>query len=511
MPHVLTGTPHTSWSLPTPITLLSLILLLQMIQPTISVPLLQFDASQAVLEAYIDAHTLDGTSTVSQSVKSNQKPNTVDPTSHRPLPHPKPVGLPVSNPTKSFWTHGSPDANPLAREGSQGELTPEADVCIIGSGITGVSALWHLVDGLGANSSGRAVDIDTAGNRNQKKVVVLEARDFCSGATGRNGGHLTPFIFFDFSRREQLYGTSEALKSYELENYTSKKLVGLLNNTGDHDDADLVNGGHITLFLTDQEERIARKDFEAAKAAGLSGLDKVVWIDKDEMNQTKGTPFPGVQIPGHNLWPLKLVTKMFKLAEKKAKDAGVDIKLHTHTPVTGITPTGSQPESSSSRRFELSTPRGPIKCSYIIHATNGYANHLLSPGKTGIVVVPTRGQIIGTRAAAGEKAVGKTSWDANEGFEYWFPRPVKEEDEKKPLIILGGGREVSAPNYELYETNDAEVNHTVGSRLKKFLPGLFPGMFPEESEPEWEWTGITGFTKTGDPFVSGLTSLNDAN
>ena len=53
-----------------------------------------------------------------------------------------PAGLPVENPTPSFWTSSAPDANPLAFEGSEGPLTRDADVCIIGSGIIGDSDIW---------------------------------------------------------------------------------------------------------------------------------------------------------------------------------------------------------------------------------------------------------------------------------------------------------------------------------------------------------------------------------
>jgi hypothetical protein len=79
----------------------------------------------------------------------------------------KPAGLPSTNATRSFWT--SLDANPLAREGSQGALTTDADVCIIGSGITGVGVAYHL--------SGVASSEITPGSA--LKVVILEARDFC--------------------------------------------------------------------------------------------------------------------------------------------------------------------------------------------------------------------------------------------------------------------------------------------------------------------------------------------
>ena len=73
-----------------------------------------------------------------------------------------PASLPVPNSTHSFWLHPSKEVNPLAKEGSEGDIASDADICIIGSGITGVSAAYHLSKSLP-----------------DKKVVILEARDFC--------------------------------------------------------------------------------------------------------------------------------------------------------------------------------------------------------------------------------------------------------------------------------------------------------------------------------------------
>lgn len=42
-------------------------------------------------------------------------------------------------------------------------------------------------------------------------------------------------------------------------------------------------------------------------------------------------------------------------------------------------------------------------------------------------VIPTRGQVIATRASAPADAVTKAAWAGNGGFEYWFPRPVEGE------------------------------------------------------------------------------------
>jgi hypothetical protein len=77
--------------------------------------------------------------------------------------------FPVSNATRSFWLNAAPGVNPLARAGSTGTLTSDADICIIGSGMTGVSVAYHLSKLLGNNAT----------LRDAPSIVILEARDFC--------------------------------------------------------------------------------------------------------------------------------------------------------------------------------------------------------------------------------------------------------------------------------------------------------------------------------------------
>lgn len=79
----------------------------------------------------------------------------------------EPASLPVSNSTHSFWLHPSKEVNPLAKEGSDGPLINDADLCIIGSGITGISAAYHI----------------SKMSEKPMKVVILEARDFCKFST----------------------------------------------------------------------------------------------------------------------------------------------------------------------------------------------------------------------------------------------------------------------------------------------------------------------------------------
>jgi hypothetical protein len=79
-----------------------------------------------------------------------------------------PVTLPRANPTTSYWQ--DPPDSEIADYSSSAQVLETIDILIIGSGITGSLVAWNLLQSQG---NGR--------------VVMLEARQACSGATGRNG------------------------------------------------------------------------------------------------------------------------------------------------------------------------------------------------------------------------------------------------------------------------------------------------------------------------------------
>ncbi|KAG9310367.1 hypothetical protein JVU11DRAFT_9500 [Chiua virens] len=75
-----------------------------------------------------------------------------------------------------------------------------ADVVIIGSGLSGASFARTLLD------------LDDEGEDDAKplKVVMLEAQDTCSGATGRNGGHINPALYHDYELLKREFGKTTA-------------------------------------------------------------------------------------------------------------------------------------------------------------------------------------------------------------------------------------------------------------------------------------------------------------
>ena len=84
-----------------------------------------------------------------------------------------PVTLPRNDPTESYWQDPPDDIADLR---TTDELPGRADVVIIGSGMSGAAIAWNLLQDGNPSPS----------------IVMLEARQACSGATGRNGKSL-PF------------------------------------------------------------------------------------------------------------------------------------------------------------------------------------------------------------------------------------------------------------------------------------------------------------------------------
>ncbi len=71
--------------------------------------------------------------------------------------------------------------------------------------------------------------------------------------------------------------------------YNADSLVDFINTRGLQDEVDLVEGGHITLLRTEQEETDARNDYEAAKAAGLI-VEGVRWLGNEELQKVSFLP-----------------------------------------------------------------------------------------------------------------------------------------------------------------------------------------------------------------------------
>ena len=80
--------------------------------------------------------------------------------------------FPEDNPTVPFWKI---ESDPLDGLRTTPELPQESDIVIIGAGYAGVSIAYHLLKS------------QSQQEKSHPLVTILEARQICSGATGRNG------------------------------------------------------------------------------------------------------------------------------------------------------------------------------------------------------------------------------------------------------------------------------------------------------------------------------------
>lgn len=78
----------------------------------------------------------------------------------------------MDNPTVPFW---KVESDPFDELRTTSELPQESDIVIIGAGYAGVSTAYHLLKSQSQQDKPRP------------SITILEARQICSGATGRNG------------------------------------------------------------------------------------------------------------------------------------------------------------------------------------------------------------------------------------------------------------------------------------------------------------------------------------
>jgi gamma-glutamylputrescine oxidase len=109
--------------------------------------------------------------------------------------------------TTPLWLDEPYDERPpLAGEAS-------ADACVVGAGIGGIAAAWHLAE--------RGV-----------RALVLEARTVAAGASGRNGGFFIAGAapMYDESRR--LYGRARAARIHAATLVAQREMLGLAGEIG---------------------------------------------------------------------------------------------------------------------------------------------------------------------------------------------------------------------------------------------------------------------------------------
>ncbi|KXS21009.1 FAD dependent oxidoreductase [Gonapodya prolifera JEL478] len=379
--------------------------------------------------------------------------------------------FPVPNATTSFWRAGG---HPLDSHRSTVDVPPEVDIAVIGAGYAGVACVYHILDLC------RTKGLPVA------RIVILEAREVCSGATGRNGGHLKPDPYYRPSTLAQSHGVQVAAEfaSFEVANlYALKKVIET-----EGIDCDFVYTRAVDALMTTPICDRIKTGVELLKKHGVKVMDDVYFAkgaEAEQLSGVKGAKGCFSYTAGH-LWPYKLVIGLLE----KTLAAGVN--LQTNTPVTHVTK-----DLDAAGFLTLTTPRGTVRAKKIVYATNGYTSSILP--EFAAKIVPVRGICSHIRPGKSPAPLLPHSyivrWSESE-YEYLIPR-------LDGSIVVGGARSKYYSDLDTWYDNveDDKLIESAKHHFDGYMQRVFKGWENTGAYTDKVWTGIMGYSTDSTPHV----------
>lgn len=179
--------------------------------------------------------------------------------------------LPVQNGLESFWLAESHD---LSNHRTTASIPERNDIVIIGAGYAGIATAYHLLK----ESAG-------AGDLN---ITILEARGACSGATGRNGGHLRPDLYGHIPKYIARAGVRAGAEvaEFEIENMWAIKKVIEDENIS----CDFTMARSIDVWCQEKAARDAKAAYDKLVGLGLDYMKDVYFTTDPQVAEAVSRP-----------------------------------------------------------------------------------------------------------------------------------------------------------------------------------------------------------------------------
>ncbi|KAL2824868.1 FAD dependent oxidoreductase [Aspergillus cavernicola] len=362
-------------------------------------------------------------------------------------------GLPSPSPTSPFWL-----SQPSKLSALQSPWLNQADIVIIGSGMTAASLIRSLY-----------------ARQPTLKIVIIEARDLCSGATGRNGGHckvMSPGVWFE---REQAYGTAEAMRVMRFEHSHLDEMVKCVEEEGIQCDLRLHEG--VDVYHDEHTFSRAVRALEDMRkhAPDLAGR-YTVYTSRQDLN-ARSCPEKSVGaigMPSGSVWPYKFVTGLF---EKYVHENGLSIQ--TNTVVTAV--------QDTEQIATVKTSRGDIQAPIVVHATNAWMSHLVPELRP--FVSPVRANVQ-RQVSDSTLRVDNSLWlrYAEHDYDYMVQRP-------DGAFIIG-----RANTGRRATSDDGNMDVLPQTHLRTVVPAIFD-FKTKNVQTTHAWSGCVAFTQDGNPFI----------
>ncbi|KAK9424752.1 putative FAD dependent oxidoreductase [Seiridium unicorne] len=378
--------------------------------------------------------------------------------------------LPVPNPTASFWLT---QPHHLACYRSSDTTPEECDIAIVGTGMSGVATAYHILTQCEGGP--------------EPKIVLFEARQACSGATGRNGGYikiLMPSIKSIFDGHGSAI-TEELVAWINLQRAAIKATA-----EKEGIDCDLRLTRSFDAYFDPEHASKIKTFLDEQRQAGAAWTSDVQWLDGPNLERDTGIKGAAAVIdgPALSLWPYKFVTSLLE----RVVEMGAF--LYTETPVEAV-------ESAGDDSVVLSTPRGATKAKKVIYATNAYCSALLPQYKG--TIVPRKGQnsiLVPLEKSRPPRVTHTVNlFHTSQAADYLVPRPDGN-------IILGGGMDAYRKsdedrNPDWFDTVDDStlINEGVKTHFDGTMAKCFRGWEDSDAKAAMTWSGIMGSTPDNFP------------
>jgi glycine/D-amino acid oxidase-like deaminating enzyme len=220
----------------------------------------------------------------------------------------------------------------------------EADVAIVGGGLTGLWTALHL----------KALDPSL-------EVVIVERGVSASGASGRNAGILTETIDHSHALAVAHFGEAEAVRLARLGRENVRELLAFVEARGIDCDLERTGQLHVALSETQRDELV--RSLETARRLGLEHYRLL--SEGEAQAQIRSPRYVGALFD-----PRAVVLDPVKLVRGLAREAlRAGVRVFERTRVTALRTDGAG--------VRLEAKPGEVKARRVVLATSAYTHQLL--------------------------------------------------------------------------------------------------------------------------------------